>query len=65
MMGARIQDAARNDPRGAIAHLEERLTGEPEVPSESSAVVEILVNMLQAERQAQGCSSTSSRKSVA
>ena len=54
LMGARIQNAARNDPRGAIAHLEDRLAGELEVPSESTAVVEILVNMLQAERQAQG-----------
>ena len=52
LMGARIRDAARNDPRGVVAYLECRLAGEIEVPGDRNAVVETLLNMLQMERQA-------------
>ena len=45
LMGARIRDAARNDPRGVVAYLECRLAGELEVPSDSNVVVDTLVNM--------------------
>ena len=49
-----MRDAARNDPRAVVAYVECRIAGEIEVPSDSIVVVETLVNMLQAERQAQG-----------
>ena len=57
LAGARIRDAARNDQRGVVPYLEARLSGELDVQGNNNAIVEILVSMLQTERQAQGSSS--------
>ncbi|MDA8582660.1 hypothetical protein N9L68_00475 [bacterium] len=53
LSGARILDAARRGERGAVIHLEERLTAELDTNGNDS-LVEFLVNTLQAVRMTEG-----------
>jgi len=64
LAGARILDAARQDSRGAVLHLEERLSAELD-GNNNDGVIDILVNMLQAARLADGSPGLGLRELVA